>query len=91
MVLDIFADDHPKHKFFGPTEEADPIIQAMRYAEGYDAEHYRLNLAGARTPRFRVDSVTSKLSLDSPVISLASARQTDSTLRHGASLTLTLK
>jgi hypothetical protein len=39
VVLDIFPDDHPKHKFFDPTEEADPIIQAMRYAEGYDAEH----------------------------------------------------
>ena len=40
VILDIFPDDHPKHKFFGPTEEADPIRQAMRYAEGYDAEHY---------------------------------------------------
>lgn len=40
VVLDIFPDDHPKHKFFDPTEEADPIRQAMRYAEGYDAEHY---------------------------------------------------
>jgi hypothetical protein len=40
VVLDIFPDDHPKHKFFDPTEGTDPIIQAMRYAEGYDAEHY---------------------------------------------------
>ena len=40
VVLDIFPDDHPKHKFFDPTEEADPITLAMRHAEGYDAEHY---------------------------------------------------
>ena len=43
-ILDILPDDHQaerENNFFDPAGEGEAIVQAMRYAEKYEADHYQ--------------------------------------------------